>query len=436
MKERENSSCKKFLDIWTAKKIRLSQKGVTSKLYKAESDFKLPKENPASGSETGNPAAQLTRDEIEQYTAKKLKETVSLAVANSPFYREKLKDFLPEAEATTAEISGTESAGMRSEYEDVPVTATADIIDKKTFARLPFTTADELRSRGSEFLCANYNEISRIVTLDTGGSTGEPKRIYFTEEDQQLTVDYFENGMQLIVGSSDKVLILMPAKMPGSIGRLLAQGLENFGAKVVAYGLPKMHSNAADAEAARLLELIKKEQITSVVALPTHMGALAKVALDSVGSAASSDVNSDGKEKSHVMPHDALKLRSVLLSAEYVSQEDVELIEKAFACKVYEHYGMTEMGLGCAVSCGQGEGYHIREADLYIEIIDPETGENIEDERIGEIVFTTLTRKGMPFIRYRTGDYSRWITEECPCGSILKRIAKVGPRNQIKGYLR
>lgn len=324
----------------------------------------------------------LTRDEMDSYTARKLEETVLYAYENSGFYKRKYAD-----------------------------------CDLKAFKKLPFTTSEELRAEGMDFLCVKPGDISRIVTLDTGGSTGRPKRIYFTEEDQQLTVDFFENGMQLMADSSDRVLILMPAKIPGSIGKLLAEGLENFGAKAVCYGLPEMSPLKADkengAEAKKLLKLTEREAITGVVALPTHMALLAKFF---AGTKCSIDW--------------------VLLSAEYVSQNDVDLIKDSFGCKVYEHYGMTEMGLGCAVSCGYGEGYHVREADLYIEIVDPETGKPVKVGEVGEIVFTTLTRKGMPFIRYRTGDFSRWITEDCDCGSMLKRLAKVGSRDVVKGYLK
>ena len=94
---------------------------------------------------------------------------------------------------------------------------------------------------------------------------------------------------------------------------------------------------------------------------------------------------------------------------------------------------MTEMGLGCAVSCGELIGCHIRESDLYLEIIDPKTGQVLPDGEEGEVVFTTLTRKGMPFIRYRTGDWSSFINEPCQCGSILKRISRVGDRQARKG---
>lgn len=350
----------KFLDIWTDKKI--------------------------------GGGGKLTRAKIDDYTAVRLRETIEYAVANSSFYREKFEEQYYRAK----ERSGVSFI--------------------ENFRSLPFTTPHELSERGQEFLCVSAGSISRIVTLATGGSTGIPKRIYFTEEDQQLTVDFFENGMKLIVDKSDNVLILMPARMPGSIGKLLGQGLRNLGAGVIEYGLPEPD------ELPELIEIIDDRNVTSVVALPTHMRTLAELELQ--------------KKRRKRRRQSRSRLRSVLLSAEYISYEDVRLIEDAFSCKVYEHYGMTEMGLGCAVGCGFGEGYHIRESDLYLEIIDPETGKNVEAGKTGEIVFTTLTRKGMPFIRYRTGDFSRFITEKCTCGSVLRRLDKVAPRDEIKGYLR
>jgi phenylacetate-coenzyme A ligase PaaK-like adenylate-forming protein len=127
-------------------------------------------------------------------------------------------------------------------------------------------------------------------------------------------------------------------------------------------------------------------------------------------------------------------MRTILLSAQYISDEEKAIIERTWNCTVYEHYGMTEMGLGGAMACEARVGYHPREADLLCEIIDPETGKVLPEGEYGEIVFTTLTRRAMPLIRYRTGDFSRWLPYSCTCGSVLKRIDKVGDRAVRKAY--
>ena len=329
------------------------------------------------------PADMTLRQAIGIYTAEKAAETVNYAKANSRFYAEKLSDY-----------TGDGASGWTD---------------------IPFTTPDELRERDMDFLCVSPSEISRIVTLNTSGTTGKPKRIYFTEEDQQLTIDYFNHGMRLIIDGTDKVLILMPSSSEGSIGRLLGRGIRDMGAQAIEYGEP---FKTGAAEAADILKLMRDEKVTSVVVTPTHMVALAR--------ALNREIESGGE---------AIYPRSILLSAEYVPDKTVMMLEDTFQCMIFEHYGMTEMGLGCAVSCGYGRGYHVREADLFIELINPITGEVVKGEsprtpgfsNYGEIVFTTLTRKGMPFIRYRTGDFSRWILQDCPCGSQLKRLDKVVP---------
>jgi phenylacetate-coenzyme A ligase PaaK-like adenylate-forming protein len=89
---------------------------------------------------------------------------------------------------------------------------------------------------------------------------------------------------------------------------------------------------------------------------------------------------------------------------------------------------MTEMGLGGGVECQDRYGMHLREADLFFEVINPDTGELVEDGEMGEVVFTTLTRKGMPLIRYRTGDLSRFIQGRCTCGSDIKRLDRINCR--------
>lgn len=315
---------------------------------------------------------RLTREALEDWQLSKIRETFQWAVSRSPFYSELYQ-------------------GMKMDtWED--------------FRQLPFTSPGDVCARGMEMVCVSQSEISRIVTMQTSGTTGLPKRIYFTEEDQELTTDFFHNGMRLMVDASDTVMILMPCRRPGSIGDLLKNGLERIGAEVVPYGLPDGTDNN------EILSRMEERGVTCVVALPTHLAALA------------------GQAKGFHIP-----LKTALLSAEYVSGKSRQIIQDTWNCRIFEHYGMTEMGLGCAVSCPVLEGCHIREADLYLEIIDPKTGEVLPDGQEGEIVFTTLTRRGMPFLRYRTGDRSHFLTEPCACGSILKRISRVGDRQMAKG---
>lgn len=319
----------------------------------------------------------LTREKLEEYQMAKLLETLNMCKKSSAFYRKHLQDI---------------------DIEEIKAL--------KDLEKIPFTKMDDLRKSGEEMLCVRPAEISRIVTLETSGTTGNPKRVYYTEEDQELTVDYFNNGMRNLIDANDTVLILLPCSRPGSVGDLLKTGIERVGAKAVPYGLLKQDYN----DIPEVLNLILKTGVTSVVGSPTQVNQLAKAS-------------------------PSFQIRSVLLSTEYVPDTVCKLISEAWNCKVFEHYGMTEMGLGGAVSCSALEGYHPREADLYFEIIDPKTGAIMPDGEYGEVVFTTLTRKGMPLIRYRTGDTSRWLTESCPCGSILRRLDKVGNRPETKAFL-
>ncbi len=341
--------------------------------------------------------ADLTREELEKYQLEKITATLRMAKENSAFYKEHLKAIDPDA-----------------------------IKDLKDIGKIPFMTEKDLRNRGNEMLCVRNAQISRIVTLETSGTTANPKRVFYTKEDQELTIDYFHHGMKNLVDARDVVLILMPCARPGSVGDLLDIGLQRLGAKTLPYGLLK--SEYQDVPA--VLKQMEKEGVTSIVGTPTQVAELARISSELTK--AFDGLTSQRKWQS-IVSTIVSQMRSVLLSAEYVSKEACDLINHAWNCQVFEHYGMTEMGLGGAVSCWALEGYHPREADLYFEIIDSKTSEVLPDGEFGEVVFTTLTRKGMPFIRYRTGDISRWLTEPCKCGSILKRLDKVGDRNMKKG---
>ncbi len=320
---------------------------------------------------------KIDHADLEEYQLQKLRDTLQLAREKSRFYRHRLAD--------------------------VPI----DLAGLDDLTRLPFTTADDLRADPLSFVCVSQDDIQRVVTLDdadfplatlsTSGTTGQPKRLYFTREDQELTIDFFHSGMSTFTAPGDRVLILLLGETPGSVGDLLAIALTRLGA------IPIKHGPVRDP--AVTLDVMRREKITVLVGVPTHVLSLARYP--------------------NAPP---LSLKSILLTTDHVSQAIKHVVEKRFACRVYNHYGMTEMGLGGGVECEAQQGYHLREADLLFEIIDPNTGAVQPDGEYGEVVFTTLTRRGMPLIRYRTGDMSRFISEPCPCGTHLKMLERITHR--------
>jgi phenylacetate-coenzyme A ligase PaaK-like adenylate-forming protein len=125
------------------------------------------------------------------------------------------------------------------------------------------------------------------------------------------------------------------------------------------------------------------------------------------------------------------RLHTIVLCSDHVPRSLTDRIRRATGCEVFEHYGSTEMGLGGGIDCHAHCGYHLREGDLYFEIVSPQTGEPLADGQLGEVVFTTLGRVGMPLIRYRTGDLASILPGPCVCGSPLRRLARI--ENRIGG---
>lgn len=320
---------------------------------------------------TGAMGGQATREQIACYQLARLNETITRARSLSPFYRRHL-------------------AGLGSKR----------LIRLEDIADYPLTTSADVTEHAIQMVCVSQSNISRVVTLTTSGTTGNPKRIYFTRFDQELTMDFFRCGMSTFVGPGDKALILLPGERPGSVCDLLLNALHRIGVMPVSYGLVEQVPNA--------VRTMCREQATCLVGVPVQVLAMARY-WETWG-------------KSNWAP------RCALLSTDHIPQAIVRELKRIWNCEVYEHYGMTEMGLGGGLECAAHSGYHLREADLYFEIVDTHSARPLPDGEYGEVVFTTLTRQGMPLIRYRTGDLSRFIPEPCPCGSKLRRLEPIRTR--------
>ena len=117
-----------------------------------------------------SPGRRLSQADVNRHQLAKLRETIEYARLKSPFYRGQLAEF--------------------------PTNRLKDFEDLQQF---PFTSPEHLQERGPEFLCVSQSEIERVVTLDVPGANTKSRRLYFTEEDVELTVDFFHHGMSTLV---------------------------------------------------------------------------------------------------------------------------------------------------------------------------------------------------------------------------------------------
>ena len=125
-----------------------------------------------------------------------------------------------------------------------------------------------------------------------------------------------------------------------------------------------------------------------------------------------------------------LPLRVGIFGAEPWTDGMRQHIEAEAGIKAYDIYGLSEIiGPGVAAECSAQDGLHIFEDHFYPEIIDPDTGEPLPDGAEGELVITTLSKKAMPMIRYRTRDITSLITEPCSCGRTIRRMRRIGRRS-------
>jgi 2-phosphoglycolate phosphatase len=320
-------------------------------------------------------SAPPTRAERDAYQLARVRDTITHARANSPFYRTKRRwpDTLPET------------------WEDI--------------ARIPFTWPEDLARSDPPLVAAPRDSIARMVTLETSGTTGHPKRIAFTAEDIADTIDYFQHGMAQFTHAGDRVGIVFPASRSGSIGQGLAEAARRLGAT------PLMAPTGFSAEA--LAAWIERERPEVLFGLPVPFLAAARL---SVGA---------GRHR--------WRPRAVLVSADHTPTALARALQDIWGCATFNHWGMTETGYGGALECPVHDGAHIRETDLYLEIVDPLSGSPLPLGAEGEVVLTTLRRTALPLIRYRTGDLGCLVDSPCSCGSVLRRLR--GPTGRIGATL-
>jgi len=306
----------------------------------------------------------LTRGVIAGWQLARLNETIAHASAASPFYR------------------------LRSAAMKRPLATLADL------ARLPFTTAGDLAANDPPLLALSQSEVARVITLQSSGTSGAPKRLHFTADELESTVDFFHRGMALFTSPGDRVAIAFPADRAGGVAAGLAVALRRLGAEPIVAPTPF--------DPPALAAWLRAERPDVVAGPPVPLLAAARFA-----------AHGDGAP---------IRLRAALLSSDHIAGAVARGLADACGAEVFRHWGMTETGFGGAVDCAFHRGCHLREDELLVEIVDPRSGGTALAGELGEIVVSTLRRRGAPLIRYRTGDLARLVEEPCGCGSALRRL--------------
>lgn len=313
-------------------------------------------------------ALQARQTELFRATAERARRL-------SRFYRERFRALAPEFFSSA--FSPADAAAL-------PCTRPEDLLDWK------------------RFLCISQSGIERMVTLESSGTSGPPKRLAFSRSDLEATKEFFRVGMSLLLRPGERALTLWPgARRPDGVGDLLRRALEEDGIAVAAGNpCPDAHS---------LRREMEEHRPHAVVAAPGQLAVLLEL-LSSTPEAR------------------AFAPSGILSSAETLPPALADALNRRFGCLVLDHYGLTESGYGGGVECPAHDGYHLRELDLFVEIVDPESDAPLPDGQEGEIVITTLGREAMPLIRYRTGDAASMRPGPCNCGSPLRRLSPVRGR--------
>lgn len=303
-----------------------------------------------------------SRADIESLQLERLNETLGLC-ARSSFYKDRLPSRISSLEEMTL---------------------------------LPFTTAEDISRAPGAFLCVSQGEVARIITDETSGTAGGAKRIFYTEEDLERTASFFACGLSELIDEGDRALICMPSPKYGSVGELISRAITSLGAQGYIFGVGRAF--------AEWLSQAREHNINKIVAMPVPLLSFARYA------------KAEGVR---------LDIPAALVSADSCSDAILAAISRELGgCGIFPHYGSRESGLGGAITCAAHEGMHLRENDLYCEIVDKD-GAPLPDGESGELVITTLTRRAMPLVRYRTGDTTFIYPESCRCGSAIRRIASV-----------
>jgi phenylacetate-CoA ligase len=305
----------------------------------------------------------LPRNEIRGLQLKRLKETVKKLYENVPFYQNKFKEL---------KIKPT------------------DIKTLEDMRKLPLTTKDDLRNTSPFGMM--ISSLDNCIELHaSSGTTGIPITVCYTPKDIDVWSEVMARCLSMS-GLTKKDIFQNPipyGTFTGAFG--FHYGAQKIGALVIPSGM---------GQSKRQLKLMDYYGTTFISGVASYAMRLSQVA---------QELDVDLQK---------LKVRNGLFGAEMFTPGLKKRIMNTWDMDVHDIYGLTEMcGPGVSTDCDQHDGLHLWEDHFLVEVLDPITLDPVESEEEGEIVLTTLTKEGMPLLRYRTRDIAKIYDQEvCDCG--------------------
>ena len=323
-----------------------------------------------------NPSKEcMHREQLRELQGKRLQKLVAYVYHNVSFYRHKMQamDLMPD-----------------------------DIRSIDDIVKLPFTTKQDLRDNYPYGLMAAPNsEVVRVHA--SSGTTGNPTIVGYTRKDLAIWSEVMSRCLSAYGVTREDTFSVSYGYGLFTGGLGAHYGVENLGATVIP---------ASTGNTEKHVRLIRDLKITGIACTPSYALYLAET-VDKMGI--------DKKD---------LSLRIGAFGAEPWTEHMRKEIQERLGLKAYNLYGLSEiMGPGVSCECEVQNGSHIHEDHFYPEIIDPVTLETLPAGQQGELVFTTLTKEGMPLLRYRTKDLTSLMPGICSCGRTSVRMAPIMGRS-------
>ncbi|MBP2133675.1 phenylacetate-CoA ligase [Methanomicrobium sp. W14] len=276
-----------------------------------------------------------------------------------------------------------------------------DIRSLEDVKKLPFMYKTDLRDNyPNKIFTASTDELVRYHV--SSGTTGKPTVVGYTQKDLDIWTNSVARSLTACgLGRGDVMQVSYGYGLfTGGLG--LHYGAERIGATVV----PTSVGNTE-----RQIELMQDLKVTAIACTPSYLNHIDEVA-----------------EKMGISIKNDTELKTAVLGAEPWSDEMRNHIQKKMGVCAHNIFGTSELSGPMFCDCSEHNGIHIWGDIAYTEVIDPETGENLQPGERGELVMTILQKEALPIIRYRVGDITYLDESVCPCGRTHPRIGRLSGR--------